>query len=280
MNQLIYNRSMRSLFRKHIFLPQDHGSWAFILSPLLVGAFAARAFSLNLLALIIAALSAYLLRQPAAVLVKVYSGRRPRTDLWAARFWFAAYSLILLGALTKIVIAGFGFMLWLTIPAIPIFAWHLWLVSQRKERQQAGVEILATGVLALSAPAALWAGLGRYEPSGWWLWILTWLQSSASIVYAYLRLKQREQAAGWSRSEYWKYGTRALSYTSFNLVFSFLAGLIGKIPLLIAVPFLVQWLETLWGIARPAAGWKPVRIGIRQLIVTTLWTILFIVFWK
>ncbi len=271
---------MRSPFRKHVFLPQDHGSWVFILSPLLVGAFAARAFSLNLLALIFAAMSAYLLRQPAAVLVKIYSGRRPRADLWAARFWFTVYSLILLGALTKIVIAGFGFMLWLAVPAILIFAWHLWLVSRRKERQQAGVEILATGVLALSAPAALWAGLGRYEPSGWWLWALTWLQSSGSIVYAYLRLKQREQDAGWPRGDYWKHGTRALLYTSFNLLFSFLVGLIGMIPLLISIPFLVQWLETLWGITHPAAGWKPTRIGMRQLLVSALWTLLFIVFWK
>jgi hypothetical protein len=156
----------------------------------------------------------------------------------------------------------------------------LWLVSRRAERRQAGVEIIATGVLSLAAPAAYWVGIGRYDVTGWWLWLLTWLQSAASIVYAYLRLEQREQARGRARSEEWQGGRRALTYTSFNLVLTIVLGLVNIIPRLIFIPFLVQWLETLWGITHPAAGWKPTRIGIRQLIVSSIWTVLFILFWR
>ena len=40
----------------------------------------------------------------------------------------------------------------------------------------------------------------------------------------------------------------------------------GIIPLLLPLPYLVQWLETIWGtLARPAVKQKPVRIGMRQL---------------
>ncbi|MFN2236858.1 MAG: hypothetical protein ACK2U1_21730 [Anaerolineales bacterium] len=81
-----------------------------------------------------------------------------------------------------------GFVLYLSIPGVFVFGWHLWLVSQRAERRQIGVEIVASGVLALSAPAAYWTSVGETDPLGWWLWILTWLQSAASIVYAYLVL--------------------------------------------------------------------------------------------
>jgi hypothetical protein len=175
---------------------------------------------------------------------------------------------------------GFGYILLLAIPGIPIFAWHLWLVSRRAERRQAGIEIIATGVLSLAAPAAYWVGIGRYDVNGWWLWLLTWLQSAASIVYAYLRLEQRGQIKSTTRSEEWKAGGRALAYTSFNLVLTILLGLVNIIPRLIFIPFLVQWLETLWGITHPAAGWKPTRIGIRQLIVSSIWTVLFILFWR
>ena len=154
------------------------------------------------------------------------------------------------------------------------------LVSQRAERKQAGVEVIATGVLALAAPAAYWVGIGRYDPPGWWLFLWVWLQSAASIVYAYLRLDQRElkqdQAAGLERSELWKMGKRALLYTTFNLIASLILGLAKLIPFFIFIPFLVQWLETLWGITHPSIGWKPVRIGIRQLAVSTMWTLLFI----
>jgi len=52
------------------------------------------------------------------------------------------------------------------------------------------------------------------------------------------------------------------------------------LPRYIFIPYLVQWSETMWGIFHPAIGWKPTRVGIRQLIVSTLWTVLFIVTWR
>jgi hypothetical protein len=292
---------MESLFRKQIAIPQDHGSWVFIISPLLIGLFAGGAFTPSSLALVVAAMAAFLLRQPVTMAVKAYSGRRPPTDLPAARFWVTVYGLVILAALGALIANGFAFVLWLAAPGVPIFLWHLWLVSRREERRQAGVEVLATGVLALTAPAALWVGRGQYDPTGWWLWLLTWLQSAGSIVYAYLRLEQRErypalsemkrsevkpkgesakQARGQEGSERWRMGRRALLYTSFNLYVSFFLSWLGWIPGLIFVPFALQWFETLWGINNPAIGWKPTRIGIRQLVVSSIWTILFIVCWR
>ena len=271
---------MRDYFKKQIALPQDHGSWVFIFSPLLIGIFAGGNFTLSTFNLILAAMSAFLIRQPMTVIVKAYSGRRPKSDLLPARFWVLIYGSIAALALLGLILQGFWFLLILAVPGVPVFAWHLWLVSQRAERKQAGIEVIATGVLSLVAPAAYWVGVGRYDPLGWWLFLWTWLQSAASIVYAYLRLEQRElkqdQAAVKSGSEMWKMGKRAFLYTSFNLGASLILGWINLIPPFIFIPFLVQWLETIWGITHPSIGWKPVRIGIRQLAVSILWTILFI----
>ena len=272
--------TMRDYFKKQIALPQDHGSWVFILSPLLVGIFAGGNFTFAAFNLVLAAMSAFMMRQPTTVLVKAYSGRRPKSDLAAACFWLLIYGGIASLALLGLMLQGFGFLLLLAVPGVVVFGWHLKLVSQRAERKQADVEVIATGVLALAAPAAYWVGIGRYDPLGWWLFLWVWLQSAASIVYAYLRLDQRElkqdQAAGLERSELWKMGKRALLYTTFNLIASLILGLAKLIPFFIFIPFLVQWLETLWGITHPSIGWKPVRIGIRQLAVSTMWTLLFI----
>lgn len=275
---------MNGYFKKQIALPQDHGSWVFILSPLLVGIFAGENFTSAMFFLIVAAMSAFMLRQPMTVMVKALSGRRPKTDLPAAYFWLLIYGAIATAALTGLILEGFSYLLYLAVPGAPVFAWHLWLVSQRAERRQAGIEVIATGVLSLSAPAAYWVGVHGYEPAGWWLWMFTWLQSAASIVYAYLRLSQREmsqeQAAGTIRGEWWRMGIRAFIYTSFNLVLSAFLGVAKLIPIFIFVPFALQWLETLWGIFNPAVGWKPTRIGIRQLIVSILWTVLFVLAWR
>ncbi|HSL46363.1 MAG TPA: YwiC-like family protein [Anaerolineales bacterium] len=266
--------------RRHIFLPQDHGSWVFIFSPLLIGLFAGGRFSSASLSLVVAALAAFLIRQPITVAVKAYAGRRTKSDLPAARFWMIVCGVIVIIALLGLIRAGYGYLLALAIPGAPVFAWHLWLVSKREERRQVNVEIIATGVLSLAAPAAYWVGIGQYDPRGWWLWLLVWAQTAASIVYAYLRLGQRELVQVPTRNELWELGIRVFMYTTFNLLFTFVLGQFSILPRFIFIPYLVQWLETLWGVFNPAIKWKPTRIGVRQLIVSTLWTILFIVFWN
>jgi len=268
------------LFRKQIFLPQDHGAWVFIATPLFVGLFAGKQFTFASFTLTAAMLMAFIIRQPLTIAVKAYSGRRAKGDLSAARFWMMLYGTIMLLAILGLTLEGFAYILYLAIPGVPVFAWHLWLVSRREERRQAGVEIVATGVLALAAPAAYWVGIGHYDSSGWWLWILCWMQSAASIVYAFLRLEQREQVGVQKRREQWKLGFRAALYTSFNLASALSLSLLAILPTFIFIPFLLQWLETLWGITHPATGWKPIRIGMRQLTVSLLWTVLFILFWR
>lgn len=267
-------------FRKQIFLPQDHGSWVFIFSPLLVGLFAGGQFNSASLFLVVTAITAFLIRQPITVAVKAFSGRRSKADLPAARIWIILYGVIVLLGLTALIRAGYIYVLFLAVPGAPVFAWHLWLVSKREERRQVNIEIIAIGVLALTAPAAYWVGIGRYDPTGWWLWILVWFQNAASIVYAYLRLEQREWIDVPPRNKVWKYGLRAFTYTTFNLASTLGLGLFSVLPRFIFIPYLVQWSETLWGIFHPAVRWKPTRIGIRQLIVSILWTILFIATWR
>ena len=280
--RLIYNLRMLLgiYFRRTIAIPQDHGSWVFLFSPLLIGLFAGEDFSQGTWALITAAITVFLIRQPITTAAKVKSGRRPRSDMPAAIFWICLYGLVLSFSLTYLIYLEYFFLLTLAIPGITVFAWHLYLVSKRNDRGQAGVEILATGALALSAPAAYWVSSGIFSPDGWWLWILTWLQSAASIIYAYLRLEQRSLQDLPSRQKRITLGKRALRYSSFNLVLTVVLSIANILPTLIFLPYLLQWLETIWGIFHPAIGYRPTRIGFRQLAISSIFTIIFILVWR
>ncbi len=271
--------SKKDLFLRHVALPSDHGSWVFLLSPLLIGLFAGESWKTADLYLIIAALAAFLVRQPVTILVKVYSGRRGRRDLPAARFWIGVYSFIAALGLLGLYLEGFAFIFILAIPGIAVFAWHLFLVSRRAERRQIGVEIVASGVLAFAAPAGYWIGVGTTDPVGWLLFILVWLQSAASIVYAYLRLAQREMDHIPHISTRISMGRRALIYTSFNFLLVVLLAAGSIVSPLLPIPYFLQWGETIYGALRPAAGIRPTRIGFRQLIVSSLFTLLFILAW-
>ena len=270
---------MQNYFKRHIALTSEHGSWVFLLSPLLIGLFAGNNWSSISFYLFFAALAGFLVRHPITILVKIYSGRRPKRDFQTAIFWIATYSVLCFLMVLGLTLRGFGYILYLAIPGMLVFAWHLLLVSQRSERRKIGIEVVASGVLALAAPAGLWIGLGYPDKLGWWLWILSWLQSAASIVYAYARLNQRE----WSKIPLLKerllHGRRALLYTSFNVLFVFLLSVSKILSPWLFFPFLLQWAETLWGIVNPAVGIMPTTIGFRQLAVSSLFTVAFIMAW-
>ena len=105
--------AMKQNFKKQIAIPQDHGSWVFILSPLLAGIFAGGNFNYATLNLTIAAMSAFMIRQPMTVFVKAISGRRPKSDLAPARFWLLIYGFISALALTALILNGFSYVLYL-----------------------------------------------------------------------------------------------------------------------------------------------------------------------
>jgi len=270
---------MQRYFRRHLALPSDHGSWVFLISPLLIGIFAAERWSIASLYLVLAALMGFLVRHPLTYVIKAKSGRRSKRDLPAAYFWGSVYTLAGVVHVLGLVLRGFAFVLILAIPGLLVFGWYLYMVSQRSERRQMGIDIVASGTLALAAPAAYWIGLGVLETSGWLLWVLSWLQSAASIVYAFLRLEQRGWSGTLAISEKLQRSRRALAYCSFNLALTLGASLLGWLPIFLWIPYLLQWMETLWGVIRPAIGWKPTRVGMRQLVVSTLFTILFILLW-
>ena len=270
---------MKNQSHKLAALPTDHGSWVFLLSPLLIGFFTSNSWNRTGWYLILAALAAFFLRQPVSLMVKAYAGRRSRKILPATRLWFSIYTLVGLFSLVQLIRAGFAFVLWLAVPGILVFAWHLWLVSRRAERHRIGVDILASGTLALAAPAAYWVGTGSPELTGWWLWGLTWFQSAASIVYAFLRLEQRQLKQIPPLARRINMARRALTYAGFNLTAVIIGAISGLFSPFLWSPYAVQFIEVLWGTIRPAVGVKPTRIGLRQLLVSTIFTILFILVW-
>ncbi len=269
-----------TLFRRHIAVPTDHGSWVFLLSPLLIGLFAGRSFSVVSLYLVIAALAGFLIRQPVTMLVKVWSGRRGRGDLAPASFWTTLYAAIALLFVAGLVLRGFGYVLWLAVPGAPVFLWYLLLVSRREERRQWAVEVLGCAALALAAPAAYWVGIGRPDPAGGLLWLLTGAQSAASIDYAYLRLRQRGLSGLPAPRERLRLGRTALLLAAGNTIGTIALGLAGFVPRWLFVPYAVQLAEVVRGVARPAVGLKPKAIGYRQLAVSVLFTVLFVLFWR
>lgn len=269
----------RPIFLKHIAIPNEHGSWVFLFSPMLIGLFAGGKFSGASFLLMMGALAAFMMRQPITIMVKILSKRRPRSEMSAALVWIGIYGAIGLISLIGLILMGYLPLLYLAIPALPVYGWQLWLVSKRSERRQPVVEILGCGVLGLIAPAAYWVGIGFYDSMGWLLWGLVWLQAVVSIYYAYLRLEQRSWKEVPPVRERWQAGRiLILSATAVMLLVGFMS-IIHLVPSLLPLAYAIQWSETIYGTFKPAVKVKPTIIGLRQLIVSSLFTIVFILTW-
>jgi hypothetical protein len=176
---------------------------------------------------------------------------------------------------------GSGSVLLLALPAAPVLAWQLALVARRAERRRYDVEIAASAVLALTAPAALWTGQGRISlAAGALLWLLLSLHAAGTILHAALRLKQRALKAAPSRQQSLRMALPALGY---NLALWLgIAGLAAAhhLPAGLALAYAIQPLEVLWAALHPTPGIAPQKIGFRQLAVTGLFGFVFIVAMK
>ncbi len=272
---------MRRSFPKHILLPQEHGAWMMFLAPLLIGLVLGGKWNLDSLALTVAALAAFFARQPLTVLVKVWVGRRPRKDLRPALAGVLLYGAVGLAAVLWLLQRGHTFLLYLAVPGVLVLAWYLALVAARRERRQMTLDLVAAGIMALAAPAAVWVAQGRYVSHAWWLWFLLWLQSSVAIVYIFVRLEQRTWAALPPWQERVRHGWRALLYTFFTLAVVGAADLAGQVSPWLWLPFALQAAEVVWGtVFAPAVGQRPTRIGLRQLLIYALFTGLFLMTWE
>jgi hypothetical protein len=259
-------------------LPSDHGTWAFLLSPLAIGLAAGGRFRTVSIYLIVAALAGLLVRHPVTMMVKISSGRRPRRDLPAALFWTGVYGGIAAVMAAGLWIRGYGYLLYPAVPGMLIFGWYLILVSRRAERGRTGLQILGAGVLALSAPAGLWVGLAAYTPTGWLLWVLTWAQSTAAIVFVVMRLAQRRGTEVAALPILGRQVPVAVLVSLAGVMAVHSLGLARVVPLWLFAAYLPQWFEAMWFSWRPAAD-PPVRVGWRQLLVTTVHTVLFVMLW-
>jgi hypothetical protein len=263
-------RFIPRIFRKRYALPSEHGAWIWWIGPFILGIAAGGGLNSALGILLLAALAAFLSRQPTTLVVKVLSGRRPSSEMAPALIWVSLYLAIALGSAAFLINRGYSSILLLAVPGLPVFAWHLWLISRKEERGQQGIELVGSGVLALSAPAAYWVSGGENALEAWIIWGLSWLQSAASIVYVYLRLRQRRLTTPLSKGEKWRMGTRTLVYHLFNFSLASALAIKDLTPFGVPIAFALVLLDALEGVANPPLGAKPTAIGLRQLASSSL----------
>lgn len=263
-----------ALFRKHIALPQQHGSWALWLGPFAVGTVVGGWLTWGWLWLSLAMLGMFLALQPLTILVKALGGRRPAEERAPALAWLGLYGGLALAGGLGLVWSGYVWVLGLGLLMAPVLAWQMWLVARREERGQILVESLGAATLALSAPAAEGVGAGAFTGRSLVLWGLCALQAVGAILYVYTCLDYRRLKTAPAWAERWSLAWAGLLWNAAALAGAIGLALAGWAPPWAPAGFGLMLAEAVYGsLLRPPIGAKPVVIGVRQTVVTGLFSL-------
>jgi len=174
---------------KKLPFPKEHGSWAMLIVPLLLGLVIAPGWQWRALLLLVAALGFFLVRHPLALLVKTRRrARGNQANLWGWAAIYAAITAISGGWLVLVE------KLWWLLPIGAVGAglllFHLWLVARRQEMSATG-ELAGIFGLALGAPMAYYTITGQLDRTAAVLWLVNALYFGGTVFYIKLKVRQQ-----------------------------------------------------------------------------------------
>ena len=175
-----YARCLRSAaMKKRSLWPKEHGAWAQLAFPMATALIAGK-WTLATGVFVLAAVFAFFVHEPAAVLLGVRGTRARRENLTRARLWVASFgaAAVATGALGFVLAPGARVA---ALAAIAFAGLTALLLYERKERTPAGEIVAATALAGAAAPVGAASGLSTF-------WILAcwavWAASSAMSTLA------------------------------------------------------------------------------------------------
>jgi hypothetical protein len=251
------NAKRPSRFRKQLILPAEHGSWAWLLVPFLVGTAVAEFFTFPVWLVLLGGLAAFLLRQPATVWLRARQGRGRRSDEPIALRLMQLLGGIVLLCAVGLLLLGRVALLWLVLPFALLLAAYLQAARSRQTTRTLQMELVGAAGLALMAPAVMLAAIGTSYPTVWLVWGLMAAQNVLGVFYVRQRIAD----------------THERPFNRQPLLWSHVLGLVvvcgtavaSLIPWLAVVPFVGFLLRAIWTAqqARPIANIK--KFGFQEV---------------
>lgn len=237
-----------------VLMPTEHGGWAFLGEPVLLGLLAAPSVAGALVGL--ASLAGFLARQPLRLAAgdRRRGKRYPRTVL--AERAFAACVVVATVALAAAVALARGPVAWALVPAAPFAAAALALDLGRRSRDLAAelAAVLALG--AVAAAMALAAGWAAAPALGLWGVLAARGVPSVLVVRARLRRDRGERA----------HGTLAILASLAGAGAGAALAATGSAPWSAAAALALLAVRAAWMLSPARPRWSTPRLGVAEVV--------------
>lgn len=262
-------------------LPKEHGSWAMLIVPLVLGWAIAPLWHWRSLILLVAALTFFLLRHPLAVLVKTRKRAGEDKAYWWR--WTTIYAgLTLLSVAWLVPGQGLWWLAVLGFAGTGLLFFNLWLVARRQEMSLSG-ELAGIAGLALGAPMAYYAASGLLDGTAALLWLVNFLYFGGTVFYIKLKVRQQPRLPAPPQvSERLVKAKACLAYQTAALTLTVALVTLQLAPLLTPLAFIPVTLKILYG----AWQWQDkkslnlMRLGVIEIVHALAFTVLVIVAFK
>jgi hypothetical protein len=228
-------------------IPKEHGAWAVLFVPFLVGAGVAQGFSFRLILGAIAVLGAFMSYVPAQMVMRHHLGRPlPEGKLRQAWFWGSIYLGASIASSFPVVMQGYLLLIPLGILGVVAFAVNFFL-TRNAPKTIAG-DLVSVAGLTLSALLAYYTLKGALDTTALLLWVVNLLFFGGSVLYVHMKIR-----AASTRKESLEPGEK-FSLGRFNLLYhiaavGIAAGLVfvGALPALAILAFVPMAIHAFYG---------------------------------
>lgn len=261
-------------------LTREHGSWAVMAVPLVIGTVAGEAIRWEHLVLAVAALAAFLAYVPAQIIWGQTHGRRVSVDLaHAAAWWVSVLPALAIAAAGWLAFEGAWEVILWGVVALMLFAVHGWLTARHGKSFWG--DLVASVGLSVGAPAALMLdGSSEWRQAGI-LWMLVSLFFGCSVVYVHMKIRAvsaKLSAPSWATRLKFGWVTLAFHVAVIFLVAAIVAA--GRTGLLALIAYVPMAIHAVVGTVRLAGPVKFKRLGFLLLGHAILFAVLMAAAWR
>lgn len=266
---------------RKVMLPREHGAWAMLLVPYLVG-MAITAFSLQTWLGFSGIIFLFLARPPLILLLK----RKIVNDSYGP-----GAGKLLVSAIAPLG-AAVGLFVWMMVRyklwglffiggmALVLFILHVRWVIRRQERSVAG-ELLGIAMLTLTAPLAFYLGSIELNYQAGWLWLLNAAYFGTSVFYIKMKIRAQVFKKRLRPSEHyrWLLARTSIIYVVLLVMITNLLAVLGLIPGLAPLAFIPVFAHVFYG-AKTLGELKIKREGIMQTLLSVMFAVMLILAYK
>lgn len=168
-------------------ITREHGSWAVLVVPMVIAVSIAEQFSVSMLLMTLAAVSAFMSYVPAQLLLRDWFGmRQDPSKLYSARIWLGIFGVVGAAAVFVLVWQGYWKIIPIGLFAVACFVLHF--VLTRVHSKSVLSDLLAVAGLTVTAPAVLYVATGELTGRALFIWILNLLFFGSGVVYVHMKI--------------------------------------------------------------------------------------------